>query len=221
MDERVQAVMETGTDPFPLTEADQAELKLTKMLYPFPNRRLKVPVSDRSFVGVAAVRMTAATVLRMVLLRKAVDAAQGSDYVRLTHAFNGWCRFTQYTVVGRKEYHMHLLMYARDVATRQWISNWCGAVQEAAKKITGAETLEGVVVRLMIRGATRQWISNWCGAVQKAEVAETARVEANKEKCKCYEDMQGLVMCKKCRAPMSEHEFNRILKAYDGYVKLS
>ena len=122
---------EFGSDPIPLTEADQAELKLGGGLYPFPNKRLKVPVSDRSFVGVAAVRMTAATVLRMVLLRKAVDAAQGSDYVRLTHAFIGWCRFTQYTVVDRKAYNMHLLMYARDVATRQWISNWCGAVQEA------------------------------------------------------------------------------------------
>ena len=58
-------------------------------------------------------------------------------------------------------------------------------------------------------------------AMEKAEVSETARVEANKEKCKCYEDMQGLVMCKKCHAPMSEHEFNRRLKEYDGYVKLS
>ena len=58
--ERVQAVMETGTDPFPLTEADRAELKLDRMLYPFPNRRLKVPVNDRNFVGAAALRMTAA-----------------------------------------------------------------------------------------------------------------------------------------------------------------
>ena len=66
---------EFGSDPIPLSKADKAELKLTKMLYPYPNRRLKVPVDDRSFVGVAALRMTAATVLRMVLLRKAVDVA--------------------------------------------------------------------------------------------------------------------------------------------------
>ena len=56
--ERVQAVFETGTDPFPLTEADQAVLELTGGLYPFPNRRLQVPVDDRSFVGVAALRMS-------------------------------------------------------------------------------------------------------------------------------------------------------------------
>ena len=58
MDERVRAVMETRTGLFPFTEADQAELKLTEMLYPYPNRRLKVPMDDRSFVGVAALRMT-------------------------------------------------------------------------------------------------------------------------------------------------------------------
>ena len=109
--------METWTDPFPFTEADQAELKLTKMLYPYPNRRLKVPVNDRNFVGVAALRMTAATVLRMALLRKAVDAAQGSDYVRLTHAFKGWCRFTHWVVVERKEFHMHYTCTCAHVCT--------------------------------------------------------------------------------------------------------
>jgi hypothetical protein len=108
-------------------------------------------------------------------------------------------------------------------ATRQWVFNlWCTvcsatiaaiAEVEAAKKITGAETLERVVVRLMTRGATRQWISNWCGAVQKAEVAEIARVEAEAAEaiklvrvvararvCECYEDMEGLVLCANCCA---------------------
>ena len=56
-------------------------------------------------------------------------------------------------------------MHAGDGATRQWISNWCGTVQEAATKaatadeqammkaakpenIIGAETLKRVGVRL-------------------------------------------------------------------------
>ena len=72
---------EFGSDQIPLSKADKAELKLTKMLYLYPNRRLKAPVDDRSFVGVAALRMTAVTVLRMVLLRKAIDVAQSSACV--------------------------------------------------------------------------------------------------------------------------------------------
>jgi hypothetical protein len=93
--ERVQAVEETGTDPFPLTEADQAELKLTGGLYPYPNRRLEVSMDDRTFVGVAALRMSAATVLRMVLLRKTVETAPSSGYVRLKCAFEGWFWWSQ------------------------------------------------------------------------------------------------------------------------------
>jgi len=107
--ERVQAVFETGTDPFPLTKADRAELELTKMLYPYPNRRLEVPVDDRSFVGVAVLRMSAATVLRMVLLRKAVDAAQSSTYVRLTHAFKGWHWWSQEESKFRLDWHIDVL----------------------------------------------------------------------------------------------------------------
>ena len=59
--ERVQAcrdVQKFGTDLIPLTNADRAMLKLNGMLYPCPNRRLKVSVDDRSFVRVAALRMT-------------------------------------------------------------------------------------------------------------------------------------------------------------------
>ena len=52
MGERTQAVEETGTDPFPLTEADQAELKLTGGLYPYPNRRLEVSVDTTLLVSV-------------------------------------------------------------------------------------------------------------------------------------------------------------------------
>ena len=67
------------------------------MPYPYPNMRLEVPSDNRSFVGVAALRMSAATVLRMRLLRKAADVAQSSthDHVRLTHAFKEWHWWSQ------------------------------------------------------------------------------------------------------------------------------
>ena len=39
--------------------------------------------------------MSAATVLRMVLLRRAADAAQSSTYVRLMHAPKGWHWWSQ------------------------------------------------------------------------------------------------------------------------------
>ena len=212
-------------------------------------------------VQVAAARHSAATVLRTVLLYRAVKVAQCSisDLTYLKDSFGGWLWCAKRDIrnrirdirwlcdiVMRRVYNMEVGMawrqwkfwsgvhkaekVLRDFgveslrgATRQWVFNlWCTvcsatiaaiAKAEAAKKITGAETLERVVVRLMIRGATRQWISNWCGAVQKAEVAETARVEAEAAEaiklvrvvararvCECYEDMEGLVLCANCCA---------------------
>ena len=100
---------EFGSDLIPLSRTDRAELKLTGGLYPFPNRRLKVPVGDRSFVGVADVRMTAATVLRMVLLRKAAEVVQSSAYVRTKCAFKGWFWFVRRTLEGRQGYYTGVL----------------------------------------------------------------------------------------------------------------
>ena len=98
--------METGTDPFPSAKADQTELKLTKMPYPYPIRRLKVPVDDRSFVklcecgSVEDDNGNGAT---------HGDVAQGSRCcsvcVRLKCAFDGWFWFVRRTLAERQGYY--------------------------------------------------------------------------------------------------------------------
>jgi hypothetical protein len=199
VDERVQAVLETGTDPFPFTQADQAELKLTGGLYPFPNRRLEVSVDDRSFVGVAALRMSAATVLRMVLLRKAVEAAQSSVYVRLKCAFEGWFWWSQEESELRLDWQtgvLHNLLYPRwwdwtfYPLWRRW--TFSVGVRRAERMLCkwGAER---------VGGATRQWLSNWCSefeeAAMKAIAAERA-AEAVKVKAVAMAKAMGAVKAK-------------------------
>ena len=66
-------------------------------------------MDDRSFVGVAALRMSAATVLRMVLLRKAVEAAQSSVYVRLKCAFERWFWWSQEESKFRLDWQIDVL----------------------------------------------------------------------------------------------------------------
>jgi hypothetical protein len=149
-------------------------------------------------VQVAAARHSAATVLRTVLLYRAVKVAQCSisDLTYLKDSFGGWLWCAKRDIrnrmrdirwlcdiVMRRVYNMEVGMawrqwkfwsgvhkaekVLRDFgveslrgATRQWVFNlWCTvcsatiaaiAKAEAAKKITGAETLERVVVRLMV-----------------------------------------------------------------------
>ena len=177
MDERVQAVLETGTDPFPFTQADQTELKLTGGLYPFS--RLEVSVDDRSFVGVAAVRMTVATVLRMVLLRKAVDAAQSSDYVRLTHAFRGWYWWGQQEGADRLNYYTAVL---DEFWYPVWWKRTFYPMWERWTFAAVVRRVERMVCRLdaeRVRGATRQWLSNLCewGQMQLRKQQKAAKVK--------------------------------------------
>jgi hypothetical protein len=172
--ERVQAVLETGTDPFPLTQADQAELKLTGGLYPFPNRRLEVSVDDRSFVGVAALRMSAATVLRMVLLRKAVEAAQSSVYVRLKCAFEGWFWWSQEESKLRLDWQIDVL---DDLLYPRW---WDWTFYPLWRRWTfsvGVRRAERMLCKWgaeRVGGATRQWLSNWCSDHEFEEAAMKA-----------------------------------------------
>ena len=155
-------------------------------------------------VQVAAARHCAATVLRTVLLYRAVKVAQCSisDLTYLKDSFGGWLWCAKRDIrnmmrdirwlcdiVMRRVYNMEVGMawrqwkfwsgvhkaekVLRDFgveslrgATRQWVFNlWCTvcsatiaaiAEVEAAKKITGAETLERVVVRLMIRTGQKE-----------------------------------------------------------------
>ena len=170
---------EFGSDPIPLTEADQAELKSGGGLYPFPNKRLQVPVGDRSFVGVAAVRMTAATVLRMVLLRKAVDAAQSSDYVRLTHAFRGWYWWGQQEGADRLNYYTAVL---DEFWYPVWWKRTFYPMWERWTFAAVVRRVERMVCRLdaeRVRGATRQWLSNLCewGQMQLRKQQKAAKVK--------------------------------------------
>jgi len=178
VDERVQAVLETGTDPFPFTQADQAELKLTGGLYPFPNRRLEVSVDDRSFVGVAALRMSAATVLRMVLLRKAVEAAQSSVYVRLKCAFEGWFWWSQEESKLRLDWQIDVL---DDLLYPRW---WDWTFYPLWRRWTfsvGVRKAERMLCKWgaeRVGGATRQWLSNWCSEFEEAAMKAVADGQA-------------------------------------------
>ena len=173
---------EFGSDPIPLSAADREELRLKKMLYPFPNKRLQVPVGDRSFVGVAAVRMTAATVLRMVLLRKAVDAAQSSDYVRLTHAFRGWYWWGQQEDADRLNYYTAVL---DEFWYPVWWKRTFYPMWERWTFAAVVRRVERMVCRLdaeRVRGATRQWVFNlWC-TVCSAKIAAIAEAASDAAK---------------------------------------
>ena len=199
VDERVQAVLETGTDPFPFTQADQAELKLTGGLYPFPNRRLEVSVDDRSFVGVAALRMTAATVLRMVLLRKAVDVAQSSGCVRLKCAFEAWFWFVRRTLAERQGYYTGVLQGIFHSLWWEWA--FCHLWRRWAFSVRVRRV--GRMVRKWdaerVGGATRQWLSNWCNEFEEAAtraIATERAAEAIKVKAAAMAKAMGAVKAK-------------------------
>ena len=199
MSERVQAVEETGTDPFPLTEADQADLKLTGGLYPYPNRRLEVSVDDRSFVGVAALRMSAATVLRMVLLRKAVEVAQSSAYVRIECAFKGWFWFVRRTLAERQGYYTGVLQGIFHSLWWEWAfchlwRRWAFSV-----RVRRVERMVRKWDAERVGGATRQWLSNWCNEFEEAAtraIATERAAEAIKVKAAAMAKAMGAVKAK-------------------------
>ena len=190
---------EFGSDPIPLSKADKAELKLTKMLYPYPNRRLKVPVDDRSFVGVAALRMTAATVLRMVLLRKAVEVAQSSAYVRIECAFKGWFWFVRRTLAERQGYYTGVLQGIFHSLWWEWAfchlwRRWAFSV-----RVRRVERMVRKWDAERVGGATRQWLSNWCNEFEEAAtraIAAERAAEAIKVKAAAMAKAMGAVKAK-------------------------
>ena len=171
---------EFGTDLIPLSAADLEELRLTKKLYPYPNKRLQVPVADRISMGISAVRMTAATVLRVVLLHRAVEVAQCSTYLRLKFAFEGWYWWGRQEAADRLDWHIDVL---DDLLYPRW---WEWTFYPLWRRWTfsvGVRRAERMLFKFFaerVGGATRQWLFNLCewGQRQQRRQREAVEIQA-------------------------------------------
>ena len=179
---------EFGTDLIPLSAADLEELRLTKKLYPYPNKRLQVPVADRISMGISAVRMTAATVLRVVLLHRAVEVAQCSTYLRLKFAFEGWYWWGRQEAADRLDWHIDVLddlLYPRwwewtfYPLWRRWTFSVGVRRAERMLRKWGAER---------VGGATRQWLFNLCEWGQRQQRRQREACNQSTGSSRCNED---------------------------------
>ena len=117
------------------------------------------PKDEFHAVQVAVARQSAATVLRAVLLYRAVEVAQDSDLAYLKGSFQGWRVFTSWRIRIRvQEIEWLCVRVMRDLqhwelesAWRQW-KFWMGV--HRAEKVLCNFRME------QIRGATRQWVFN-------------------------------------------------------------
>ena len=139
-----------------------------------------LPKDEFHAVQVAVARQSAATVLRAVLLYRAVEVAQDSDLAYLKGSFQGWRAFTSWRIRIRvQEIGWLCVRVMRDLqhwelesAWRQW-KFWMGV--HRAEKVLRNFRME------QIRGATRQWVFNlWC-SVCSAKIAAVAKAASDEE----------------------------------------
>ena len=138
-----------------------------------------LPKGERQDVQVAAARQSAATVLRTVLLYRAIEVAQESDLTYLKGSFEDWLWRTKRDIQIRVQdiewlcvgVMRDLSIWELENAWRQW-KFWMG-VHRVEEILRSREIVQ-------LRGATRQWYGGlYAEWVKEADANRTAEVPHN------------------------------------------
>ena len=139
---------------------------------------------------VAVARQSAATVLRTVLLYRAVEVAQCSDLAYLKGSFEGWLWCTKRDIRARIrdiEWLCVTVMHHVYHDDEEMASTWRQFQDRVERNFRMGQ----------IRGATRQWVFNlWC-TVCTAKIAAVAKTTSDEEAAM---KAAAIVMAKKAAA---------------------